>query len=232
MADEPSKESPEVALKRRELDIRERELQLKEAEHNAPFWRNPVAVGLVVAGIALSGNLIATSIQSWNAQRVEKQKAQGNLILEAIKTGDKGQVTKNLTFFLQLGFLDDPDGRIQTFIANYAAVPVLPGESAREQDSSGPVDVGYVVGRIVGIGSDSKGIQGAVIKCRSGAGREIEVPATTDSNGSFRLLLPRGRYVLTFHIAGYRRDPFHISVVGMGETIHIKPDPIVLRAST
>ena len=125
-----------------------------------PFWRNPVAVGLLAAGIGLTGNVIATSIQSWNAHRVGKQKAQANIILEAIKTGDRDQVAKTLTFFLQLGFIDDPDGRIQSFIANLGAIPVLPGESDRDRGSE-PVDMGHVEGRIVG--PVSRGIQREVL---------------------------------------------------------------------
>ena len=122
-------ENREHELKQRELDLKDRELMLREVDSTSPSWRNPVFVGLMAAALGLAGNLIATSLQNWNIQRVERYKAQSNLILEAIKTGDQGEAAKNLSFFLQLGFLDDDHGKIREFLKKSTDVPVLPAAS-------------------------------------------------------------------------------------------------------
>jgi hypothetical protein len=93
-----SAEDANNELKKREIDLKDRELRLKEAELVSPNWRNPVFVGLMAAALGLLGNLVATSLQNWNTQRVERYKAQSNLILEAIKTGDQEKAAKNLAF--------------------------------------------------------------------------------------------------------------------------------------
>jgi murein L,D-transpeptidase YcbB/YkuD len=122
-------ENREEEFQQRELDLKEGKLRMKEAEAAGPSWRNPVFLGLMAAALSLLGNLIATSLQNWNTQRVERYKAQSNLILEAIKTGDQEKAAKNLSFFLQLGFLDDDHGKIRDFLTKGSDVPVLPASS-------------------------------------------------------------------------------------------------------
>jgi hypothetical protein len=125
-----SQEESEIALKRRELELKDRELKFKELELGSPYWRSPIFVGLIAAALGLLGNVVATSLQNWNTQRVERYKAQSNLILEAIKTGDQEKAAKNLSFFLQLGFIDDEKGKIQGFLNKKTDVPVLPSSAA------------------------------------------------------------------------------------------------------
>jgi hypothetical protein len=59
------------------------------------------------------------------AAALETQKFKTNLILEAVKTGDRQKALDNLTFFLDAGFLDDPDDRIKKLITKNI-FPVLP----------------------------------------------------------------------------------------------------------
>lgn len=56
---------------------------------------------------------------------LENQKFKTNLILEAVKTGDRQKALENLTFFIDAGFLDDPDGKIKGLISRNV-LPVLP----------------------------------------------------------------------------------------------------------
>jgi hypothetical protein len=56
---------------------------------------------------------------------IENHKSQTNLILEAVKTRDRKKALENLTFFLDAGFIDDPDGRIKSLIGR-DILPVLP----------------------------------------------------------------------------------------------------------
>jgi hypothetical protein len=122
----------------------EREFALKEAEFRlrkkqAGFFHNyQLLIGLIAAALALCGNLIATSRQAQSAehqaasqaQTAERQahvKAQSDLVIEAIKTGDPKRAARNLQFLITLGLLDDPGGKMQAVLSQHPdQAPVLP----------------------------------------------------------------------------------------------------------
>lgn len=120
----------------REFALKEADLRLRERQ--TKFFRNPVSVGLLATALTLGGNLIATSCQAWSAERqavrqaqtAERQahvKAQSDLVIEAIKTGDPKRASRNLQFLITLGLLDDPGGKVQAVLSQHPdQVPVLP----------------------------------------------------------------------------------------------------------
>jgi hypothetical protein len=79
----------EFALKEAELRLRQRELRL---------WRSPVFLGLLAGALALAGNIFATLYQSKSAERQAHEKAQSDLVVEAIRTDDPQRAAKNLLF--------------------------------------------------------------------------------------------------------------------------------------
>lgn len=116
----------EFVLKEKELALRIRELELKENDQRYSRWLNPLFLGLIAASVTLIGNILVTKQQTKATLEQERLKSQSSLILEAIKTGDTDRAATNLSFFIQLGFIDDPQGRVKAFIANRQNVPVLP----------------------------------------------------------------------------------------------------------
>ena len=90
-------------------------------------------VTAIVAGLA--GFLTSAYVGYLNNQGslvVEREKERANLILEAVKTGDRKKALENLTFFIDAGFLDDPGGKIKALIS-HDVIPVLPtGKNAFE----------------------------------------------------------------------------------------------------
>jgi hypothetical protein len=86
-------------------------------------WWN---AGLIVAILALAGNVYITRLQIGSAERQAHQKAQSDLVVEAIRTGDQKRAAKNLLFLVDLGLLDDPGGRMKAALSNPDAAPVLP----------------------------------------------------------------------------------------------------------
>jgi len=101
----------EFALKEQELALKTRELKLKENDQRYSRWLNPIFLGLIAATVTLIGNIFVTRQQTKAALEQEHVKTQSGLILEAIKTGDIDRAATNLGFFIELGFIDDPQGK-------------------------------------------------------------------------------------------------------------------------
>jgi hypothetical protein len=117
----------ESRSKNKELELKEREVATKEIELLRSRWLNPAVIGLFAATIGLIGNLIVTYIGNRNSQLVEHSRAQSSLIVQAVGTGDATLACKNLLNFLQLGLLEDPQGRIARCETVPNSIPVLPG---------------------------------------------------------------------------------------------------------
>jgi hypothetical protein len=114
MADErPPLQELELRVKEQELKLKETEIRAKEREINASRWVNPLVIGLFAAALGLAGNVIVTIFNNQSTQKVERERAQSTLILEAIKTnGDTNASCKNLIFFVSLGLLEDENHTI------------------------------------------------------------------------------------------------------------------------
>ena len=94
----------ERELKERELDLRERELE-QQRKSRTP-WSTPVVVALVGGILGYMGTLIS----SCQNRQLERDKQQGTLILEAIRTGGTGaekekQTAANLAFLADNGLI-------------------------------------------------------------------------------------------------------------------------------
>jgi hypothetical protein len=114
----------------KEIAIRDRELSIKETELRRSRWLNPTVIGLVAAAIGLFGNLLVTFFANVNNQRIEKFKAQSNLIVQAVGTGDAKSACRNLISFIRLGLLEDLEGRLSKCETDLNTIPVLPSSSA------------------------------------------------------------------------------------------------------
>jgi hypothetical protein len=136
----PDRWEREFALKQADLRLRERQ---------ASWLHNPVFVGLIAAALALAGNVFATWYQSASAERQAHVRAQSDLIVEAIRTGDPKRAAKNLSFLLNLRLLDDPDGKMRSALSHPEDVPYLPAPQSRTGGGFG--EGGFGVG---GYGGD------------------------------------------------------------------------------
>jgi hypothetical protein len=116
-------------LRLKEITIKAREVSMKETELLRSRWLNPTVIGLVAAALGLFGNLIVALISNVNSQRIERFKAQSNLIVQAVGTGDQKSACRNLISFIRLGLLDDPEGRLGKCETDLNTIPVLPSGS-------------------------------------------------------------------------------------------------------
>ncbi|RBP09738.1 hypothetical protein DFR50_12184 [Roseiarcus fermentans] len=117
----------EMQLQRNLLNTRE--LELKENDARRSRWLNPTVIGLIAAASGLFGNMFVALVSSSNSQRIEQFKAQSNLIVQAVGTGDQKSACRNLISFIRLGLLDDPEGRLGKCETDLNAIPVLPSGS-------------------------------------------------------------------------------------------------------
>ena len=104
----------------------------------------PIIVGIVAALIGFMGNVIATYFQGRNSLEIERQKQQGSLIIEAIKTGNPDSAATNLKFLLEAGLINDPSGQLRRYISRQGQVPVLPART----EPFLPFDVGEPVQKL------------------------------------------------------------------------------------
>jgi hypothetical protein len=116
-------------LRTKETSFKEREIAIKEAEALRSRWLNPTVIGLIAAASGLFGNMFVALISSINSQRIEQFKAQSNLIVQAVGTGDQKSACRNLISFIRLGLLEDPQGRLGKCETDLNTIPVLPSGS-------------------------------------------------------------------------------------------------------
>lgn len=137
---EEAKVQGDLRLRRRELELKKEELLLKRREQDRSIWINPLNVGVLVAilgffsSLAIKGcddsaNRELEKIRASNAKTLEESKLNSNLILEAIKTGDKEKAADNLAFLIETDLIKDPSGAITAHLAAKKKLPVLPATS-------------------------------------------------------------------------------------------------------
>lgn len=101
-----------------------------DRELGAVNWSFVVpALAVIIAALvtALSG-IWVSYLDRQKALIAEKQKLQSELILKAVSTSDQVSASRNLKFFVDAGFLDDPQGKIAE-LARKGQVPVLPAQA-------------------------------------------------------------------------------------------------------
>ena len=120
-------------LKKAELILREREVAAKEKEGKASKYFNPVTIAIYVAAIGLFGNILTNYSTNKASGEAEHFRAQSSLVLSVIKTnGNEDAACKNLNFFVQIGWLDDPKGTIHARCGKRgeSGVPTLSASSS------------------------------------------------------------------------------------------------------
>ncbi|MGH9734319.1 MAG: hypothetical protein ACRD8A_07000 [Candidatus Acidiferrales bacterium] len=101
----------ELNLREREVAAREREITAKEAEINKSPWLNPLVIGLFAAAIGLIGNCVVATLNNQNSLKLERFRAQSDLINDAVKTHSFQDSCTALVFLVNLKLVDDTDGR-------------------------------------------------------------------------------------------------------------------------
>lgn len=131
----------EYELKKAELALREREVSTKENEGKISKWFNPLTIAIYVAAVGLFGNIYTNYSTNRASEEAEHFRAQSSLVLSVIKTnGNEDGACKNLNFFVQIGWLDDPNGTIHTRCGTRGenGVPTLPASSLSQFDQPPP----------------------------------------------------------------------------------------------
>lgn len=119
----------EYELKQAELKLKEREVAAKEKEGKTSKWFNPVTIAIYVAAIGLFGNIYSNYSNNRASEKRQHGNAQSDLVLQVIKTnGDTDDACKNLDFFVNIGFLDDPKGAVHKVCGKKGegGIPTLP----------------------------------------------------------------------------------------------------------
>jgi hypothetical protein len=120
----------------REQSTREFEMREKELRHKRWDVIAPVVVAIVGALLGIWANTNANGKKNEELQRkraeaenaLQNQKARSDLVLELIKTGNPIAARQNIKAFLELGLLDDPDGKIANYLSRTEkSVPNLSG---------------------------------------------------------------------------------------------------------
>jgi hypothetical protein len=202
----------DVGLREKELALREREITLRELDQRS---NHPLSIAIFAAALAVVGNIIVTFLQgkanrtlaaqtsNFNRE-LEREKAQANLILEAIKTGDTNKAAENLNFFIGAGLINDPQSAIRNWVRDKQA-PSLPAPLA---SAFGLVQMQLeVVDTITG-----SPIPEARVACSPLYFHSFSHLGLTDESGKLITQCPPGRYLLRVQKDGYTEWSKEISV--------------------
>jgi hypothetical protein len=172
----------EVAIKEREVAAKEREVLAKQEELKRSRWLNPTVIGIFAAALGLMGSVIVARVNNANTQEVERLQSEASITLEAIKTGtgNTDAACKNLVFFVSLGLVHDPEGKIADQCKN---APTGPPSLPANQPNTQPQTT-EITGRVIDIESMSP-IKGALVSASN-----AHADGLTDLTGTFRLMLP------------------------------------------
>lgn len=108
-ADELEFQRAELALKGREVAVKEGELLLKRQEATVGAWRSPLVLSVLGAALAAGGNAAVSYVNAKQARELEDRKSEQARILEMIKTGSPDKAAENLKFLVDAGLIsDDP----------------------------------------------------------------------------------------------------------------------------
>lgn len=137
-----------------ELRLKRADLRLRQTVEDRSQWRNPLFIGLLVAIVGLAGNIGVTihngylerakldaarertSAEFAQQLKLQEEKRQGDLVLEAIKTGHPDRAAENLSFLLDTGLIQDSSKQLTAFLARRrpGTGPFLPQPGAASLD--------------------------------------------------------------------------------------------------
>jgi hypothetical protein len=113
---EREKWQAEQDLKREELALKRRELEVREGESKRARWTNPLALAIAGAALAAIGNVAATYYTGYQQRALEQvkhdaelareaSKAESQLVLEVVKTANPDKAAENLDFLVKTGLI-------------------------------------------------------------------------------------------------------------------------------
>ncbi len=140
---------------RDEISLRERELELNLKQSQQSAWRSPMFLAVIAGVVGLLSNALVALLngsfqrtlekgRSVATQNLEKQKAEAERILEALKTGDPDKAAANLDLMVRTGLVTSGAEKIQEYLDHRK-----PGEGASlpaPSGSAGAIRYGGVVG--------------------------------------------------------------------------------------
>jgi hypothetical protein len=133
-SDEPTereKWNSDQRTKRIELALKRRELLIRERESRRARWSNPLVLAIIGAFLAAIGNIIASNysnseqreierLRNEATQNLEKSKAESQLILEVVKTANPDKAAVNLKFLVDTNLLTNEATRqaVELYVKN------------------------------------------------------------------------------------------------------------------
>lgn len=208
----------ELDIKEREVAAKEREVLAKEEELRRSRWLNPTVIGLFAAALGLIGSVIVARVNNANTQTVERLQSEANITLQAIKTGtgNTDDACKNLTFFVSLGLVHDPERKIANQCKNApAGPPSLPSTNEPVPRSMSQ----EITGRVSDV-STFKPIAGAEVSV------EGANPYVTTASGEFRIVLPGSQAAALVRVTKDGYEPnLQFWVAGSPIAISLQPKP-------
>ncbi|HTG32936.1 MAG TPA: ankyrin repeat domain-containing protein [Thermoanaerobaculia bacterium] len=120
----------EIRRLEQDKELKEKELEIQRGQAARGPWGAPVIAALI-AGIV---GLLGTFWSSYQSREIERQKQEGTLILEAIKTGtgETKQAAGNLLFLDKLGLLrlsNEQRAQLENVAGSRNPLPSLPTEA-------------------------------------------------------------------------------------------------------
>ncbi len=109
----------EVTLPKEELDLKRKEIEQKRT-----LKLSPLAATIMAALFGLLGTWIGAYVQGRANIKLEEKRLESSLILKAVETADRKEAKNNLIFFINAGFIEDPDSLIRNALE--LNTPVLP----------------------------------------------------------------------------------------------------------
>lgn len=208
---EQEKLKQDTRLRELELALKAREIDLADAEQKASRWRSPLIVAIMATALGLFGNITVTYLQNRANQEtvqekaradlvIARNKAQSDLILEAIRTGNPQKAEENLLFFIQAGLIDDPEGKIRQWLSSKdRQSPTLPSPAASPLSGLTAHISGIVVDAFTG-----RPILAARLSFSRLADPTIRIlEVITDKEGAFSVALPQGTFRAQVEAEGY-----------------------------
>jgi peptidoglycan L-alanyl-D-glutamate endopeptidase CwlK len=141
----------DLRLKRVETELKLAELKSRQEEKPIKsLISSPLTITLITGILALTGSLIVNVFQSAanlklerekfvSNQKLEQNKAESDLIIQAIKTADPDASAKNLLFLLKLSLIKDRDGKIAELEQHPENAPVLSATSDSAEAGSSAI---------------------------------------------------------------------------------------------
>ena len=114
----------EKKIREEELKIKWKELELKEKDQKKRMVVTPIMATVFAALVGFTANIISTYLTNSNQLEVEKHRLNSSLIINAADTGDEETAAQMLNLFVEVGYLNDPEGKIKNLVES-GEIPVI-----------------------------------------------------------------------------------------------------------